>query len=431
MRSSFRLLPAILQTCLVLFISLCLAAREQQQTPTPNSPPVIRSNVNEVLVPVVVRNDQGHAVGTLTKGDFQVFDDGKQQVITGFTVVKRVSETADGAPPIPTADASPVAPQTPSPAQRFVVFLFDDLNLTNEDLMKAQKAATKILETSLPVLDMAAVLSASGTNSGLTRDHAKLQKAILNLKASNIYRHEGRDCPHVDYYQGELIVDKNDRQALEAAVEDAITCANLDPSMINVATRMAEQAAQHAVAIGEQDFRTNLGFLRTVVSKMGALPGQRVLILVSPGFLTPGTEATALKSQILNIAAQANLTINAIDARGLYTGNVEASQQGAGSPLAARLQTQYLQASMTSSENVLAELADGTGGTYFHNNNNLEGGLSSLLAGPEYLYLLAFSTANIKSNGSYHNLKVKVNQNGLTLQARRGYIALEPEKTPK
>ena len=431
MRSSFRLLPAILQTCLALFISLCLAAREQQQTPTPNSPAVIRSNVNEVLVPVVVRNGQGRAVGTLTKDDFKVFDDGKQQVITGFTVVKGVSETSDGALPIPNPDSGPVAPQAPSPAQRFVVFLFDDLNLSSEDLIKAQKAATKILQTSLPVSDMAAVLSASGTNSGLTRDHAKLQKAILNLKVSNIYRHESRDCPNVDYYQGELIVEKNDRQALEAAVEDAITCGNLDPSMINVATMMAEQAAQHAVAIGEQDFRTNLGFLRTVVSKMGALPGQRVLILVSPGFLTPGTEAMALKSQILNIAAQANLTINAIDARGLYTTNVEASQQSAGSPLAARLQTQYLQASMTSSENVLAELADGTGGTYFHNNNNLEGGLSSLLAGPEYLYLLAFSTANIKSNGSYHNLKVKVNQSGLTLQARRGYIALEPEKTPK
>jgi len=430
MRSSVRLLPAIFQTCLTLFFSLSLAAQQQQQPLTPNASPVIRSSVNEVLVPVVVRNAQGHAVGDLTKDDFQVFDDGKQQVITGFLVVKRVSETAGGAPPIPNRDTDPVTPQTPS-AQRFVVFLFDDLNLSADDLMKAQKAASKILESSLPVSDMAAVLSMSGTNSGMTRDHAKLQKAILNLKVNNIYRHEGRDCPNVDYYQGDLIVDKNDPQALEAAVEDAITCANLDPSMIKVATQMAQQAAQRAVAMGQQDFRTNLGFLRTVVSKMGALPGQHVLILVSPGFLTPGTEAMALKSQILDIAAQANLTISAVDARGLYTTNVEASQQGAGSSLAARLQSPYRQASMTSSEMVMAELADGTGGTYFHNNNNLEAGLSNLLAGPEYLYLLAFSTANMKSNGAYHNLKVKVNQDGLTLQARRGYFALEPEKNKK
>jgi VWFA-related protein len=431
MRSSFRLPPAILQTCLALFISLCLAARQQQQTPTPNSSPVIRSNANEVLVPVVVRNAQGHAVGTLTKDDFQVFDDGKQQIITGFLVVKRISETPGAAPPNPTPNAVPVAPQAPSPAQRFVVFLFDDLNLSADDLMKAQRAATKILEASLPPSDMAAVLATSGTNSGLTRDRAKLQNAILDLKVNNLYHHDVHDCPNVDYYQGDLIVNRSDQKALQAATEDALTCSSLDPSMADVAARMAQQAAQRAVAMGEQDFRATLAFLRTVVSKMGALPGQRVLILVSPGFLTPGTEAMALKSQILDIAAQANLTISAINARGLYTTNVDASQQGAGSSLAARLQTQYLAASMTSSEMVMAELTDGTGGTYFHNNNNLEAGLSNLLAGPEYLYLLAFSTANMKSNGSYHNLKVKVNQEGLTLQARRGYFTLEPEKTRK
>jgi VWFA-related protein len=79
----------------------------------------------------------------------------------------------------------------------------------------------------------------------------------------------------------------------------------------------------------------------------------------------------------------------------------------------------------------MAELADGTGGTYFHNDNNLEAGLSNLLAGPEYLYLLAFSTANMKFNGAYHNLKVKVNQNGVSVQARHGYFALEAEKTKK
>jgi VWFA-related protein len=431
MRSGFRHLSVILQTCLAFFSPWYLGARQQQEKPIPNSAPVIRSNVSEVLVPVVVRNAQGHAVGTLKKDDFQLFDDGRQQVISGFTVVKRIFETPGAAPPIFTPDAAAVAPRPPSPAQRFVVFLFDDLNLSADDLMRAQKAASKILEASLPDLDMAAVLSTSGTNSGLTRDHAKLRQTILNLKVNNLYGHNGHDCPNVDYYQGDLIVDKNDPQALEAAVEDASTCANLDPSMIKVATQMAQQAAHRAVAMGEQDFRTTLSFLRTVVSKMGALPGQRVLILVSPGFLTPGTEAMTLKSKILDVAAQANLTISAIDARGLYTTQLEASQQGAGSALAALLRTQYLQASMTASENVMAELADGTGGTYFHNNNNLEAGLSNLLAGPEYLYLLAFSTANIKFNGAYHNLNVKVNQNGVSVQARHGYFALEAEKTKK
>jgi VWFA-related protein len=346
--------------------------------------------------------------------------------------VKSAGQMAgSGTAPTPTSNAPPVAAQAPAPAQRFVVFLFDDLNLSTDDLMQVQKASTKILEASLPASDVAAVLSTSGTNSGLTRDRAKLQKAIQDLRVSNLYRHDGHDCPNVDYYQGDLIVNKNDGMALQAAVQDAMSCANLDPSMMSLAERMAQEAARRAAAMGEQDFRTSLSFLRTVVSKMGSLPGQRVLILVSSGFLTPTTEAMTLQSQVLDIAAQSNVTISAIDARGLYTTGLDASQQGGGSPLAVRLQGQYRQDSMVSSESVMAELADGTGGTYFHNNNNLEAGLNSLISGPGYLYLLAFSNAGVKPNGAYHDLKVKVKQNGLSLQARRGYFAPAPDKSKK
>ena len=432
-RSTLNLLLAIIPSSLALLFCSHLMAQQPQQTTAQNPPATIRSYVNEVLVPVVVRDAQGNAVGNLKKDDFQVFDDGKPQALTGFMIVKRSNETiiAESATPNPLPNASPLSTQAASPAQRFVVFLFDDLNLNTSDLMQAQRAATKLLDNSLPSTDTAAVLSTSGSNSGLTRDHAKLQKAISDLRVSNLYRHVGHDCPDVDYYQGDQIVNKNDPMALRAATEDALTCAQLDPSMIDAAERMARQAAQRATAIGEQNYRVALNFMRTVVGKMEGLPGQRVLILISPGFLTPTGEAMTLKSQLLDIAAQSNVVISAIDARGLYTMNMDASEQGGGSPMSTQLHSQYRQASMTSSEDVMAELADGTGGTFFHNNNNLEVGLSSLFSGPAYLYLLTFSTANVKPNGSYHTLKVKVNQPGLKLQGRHGYIAPAPEKKKK
>jgi hypothetical protein len=87
-------------------------------------------------------------------------------------------------------------------------------------------------------------------------------------------------------------------------------------------------------------------------------------------------------------------------------------------------------------EDVLAELADATGGQFFHNDNDLGSGFRRVAAQPEYLYVLGFSPQNLKFDGSYHALKVSLkNSNGLTLQARRGYYApkhaVDPEEQAK
>ena len=47
-----------------------------------------RTRVNLVMVPVVVHNRKGDAVGNLEKEDFSLFDKGKLQEITRFSVEK-------------------------------------------------------------------------------------------------------------------------------------------------------------------------------------------------------------------------------------------------------------------------------------------------------------------------------------------------------
>jgi len=102
------------------------------------------------------------------------------------------------------------------PTERYIVFLFDDMHLAASDLLQVQKAATKMLAGSLADSDMAAVLSFSGVNSGMTRDHAKLQDAIAKIKVQSLYRRSGRECPDVDYYQADLIQNKHNDQAFQS-----------------------------------------------------------------------------------------------------------------------------------------------------------------------------------------------------------------------
>jgi VWFA-related protein len=426
MRLSPGLLPAIFCSSLTLLIDLCLIAQQLQQPP-----PVVRSFVNEVLIPVVVRDAQGHAVANLTKDDFQVFDNGKSQTITGFTIIKRATEASAANSSAPSRDAadSPAISQPISPPQRFVVFLFDDFNLTFTDLPYAQQAAIKALDSSLAPADMAAVLSTAGANSGLTRDHVRLKQAIQGLRVKTLLRTNEHDCPNVDYYQGDRIINKSDDQALQAAVIEVSHCVrNIAPE---AAETFARTAAERAVQLGEQNYRANLNSLRLVLNKlMAPLPGEHVIILVSSGFFTSGPEAMTIKSEILDIAARTNTVINALDARGLYTTNVGAEVTTRVDEASERLINRYRRDSMDANADVMGELADGTGGIFYHNNNDLEAGLRTLIADPDCKYLLAFSMAKAKPR-SYHILKVKVDEPGVTVQARRGYSIPAPEKHKK
>jgi hypothetical protein len=76
------------------------------------------------------------------------------------------------------------------------------------------------------------------------------------------------------------------------------------------------------------------------------------------------------------------------------------------------------------SADVLQFLAEGTGGTFYRNSNDLEQGFRRTSGTPEYSYVLAFSPQNLKLDGSFHSVKVSVKHPGkFSLQARRGYFA--------
>jgi VWFA-related protein len=136
------------------------------------------------------------------------------------------------------------------------------------------------------------------------------------------------------------------------------------------------------------------------------------------------------KSELLDFAARSDVRINALDARGVYTTNVEADERGINSKRDME-QGQTIQNHIDEAflgKDVMAELADGTGGTFFQGSNDLEAGFQSVTQVPEVVYLLEFSLDGVKPDGAYHTLKVSADRSGLKLTARHGYIAPAPEK---
>jgi VWFA-related protein len=381
-------------------------------------------------VPVEVHDKHGRTVRDLKKEDFQLFDEGKLRPVSGFTVEKHGSvgsQAAIAAEPdqqLPTQGST--AMQSLVPPERITVLLFDDMHLTFEDLTYVQKAASNALDGILSGSDVAAVVSISGKiNSGLTRDRAKLQDAIMSLRPQGIYRTGKDDCPNIDYYQADLIENKHDPAALKDVVAQIMTvCSPNTPEPI--AERLADSAAMHALSLGKQDILATYATLREIVRRMSTLPGQRTLLLVSDGFLPIEEEARIAESQVIDLAVRSNVIINAIDARGLYTASMTAGDDTRGGNPATL--GDYRRSSMTAAEEAMGELADGTGGRFFHNSNDLNAGFKGITEAPEVVYMLELPLDGVKANGTYHRLEVKVDREGMEVQARRGYFMPKPEK---
>ena len=393
-----------------------------------DSPPTFQSKVNLVLVPVVVRDGQGHAVGNLSKDDFQLFDKGKPQSIASFQLIKRGDSSAEaakaeGSSQTVTAEAS----ATPASPERYVAYLFDDLNAQQADMMTVRKAAAQHLSKGLQANDRAAIYTTSGqTELDFTDDKAKLLATLEKIQARPMLQHAGRQCPDISYYMADLILNKNDQNALNAATQETLACTGMDPTTgTSAAKQQAQATAQQEMALGEQDTRVSLSVIKAVIRRLASRPGQRLMVLASPGFLAVTSEAFHDKSEILDLAASMNVMISSLNSRGLFTTNMDASQQGAYSIANQTLLEQYYRENATATEDVLAELADGTGGLFYHNNNDLVGGFAQVATAPEVSYVLGFSPIGLKQDGSFHRLKISLVNHKDSIQARRGYYAVK------
>jgi VWFA-related protein len=402
---------------------------QNEEVSTRDTPTTFKVSVNLVLVRVVVRDSRGEIVPNLKKEDFQLYDNKKLQAISSFSVETPQTRTASAVASTSAEGSSSSADAVGGKAvvlpQRFVSMVLDDVHLSMSDVIFVRDSAKRFFEA-LAVGDRVSLNTTSGQlTQEFTNDHEKLAKALLGLSPRSFSSQNSQDCPNISYYQADLIVNKSDPQALDVAAVDALVCAfNGDSRMMAGARSLAQSAAGRAVVQGDAETNYAYRHLDEVVRHLASMPGQRVMVLVSPGFISSTLQSEA--SEMVDRATRSNIVINTIDARGLYAPDVlgDIADPATGAVQTAGYKASYRVAAQSAQQEVMAQLADGTGGKFFHNRNDVDEAMREAGAAPESSYLLGFSPQNLKIDGRFHTLKVALaSKEKFDIQARHGYFA--------
>lgn len=403
-------------------VLLAVASLAQESAPAEvtsrTQPMTFKSGAKEVLVRLVVRDHNGNAIGNLARDDFQVFDKSVLQKVVSFRM-ETAAAPVRTTPKVADNDGSkPVGAIVPD---HYIAYLFDDIHIDTADLSRVREAALKHMINTLRPGDRAAIYTTSAqVAQDFTADPELLRNALNKIVPRPPSRELTASCPWMSFYLADLIVTRDDQNALMVVARNLMDCEGMSSDYLQQALVIARMKAHEMLAEGNAATRSSVLTLRDIVLRMSTVPGQRILVLASPGFLVTDLHRNDLQAAIER-AVRSNVIVSTLDPQGL---SVEPANQAADGTRSNRDLRQYMRDTQTSDRDVLSQIADGAGGTYFHNNNDLGEGFRRTAATPEYSYVLAFSPQNLKSDGSYHPLKVTlVKEKGLTVTARRGYFA--------
>jgi VWFA-related protein len=402
-----------------------------------------------VAVGVVVRDTKGNTVTNLKEKDFEVLDNGKPQKISAFSVETIAPPTSPAASATPSSEIqrSPVAPSAAAavagaatPVQpRFIAMYFDDVHTEFGDLERAKIAAKGLAQNGIEVGDKLAVFTGSSiTTADFTTDSPKVLAAIDQISPHPRMSPDGiPGCPKITPYEAYLVNNHLDLVIQGRLEDDAQRCmCEIEvgqPGCVDAAKRTVEARAQQTWDQTEQISQVTLETLRGVITYLGKMPGQRILVVASSGYLNGGLELGYKQDLIVNDALHAGIVINSIDLKGLATGGPGGAVGGlkdinkdtvAMSPYELMYDSIIFGQKLSSFNASMWELADATGGTFFHNNNDLGKGFHRLTDAPDIEYQLTYTPETLKEDGKFHKIQVKlVEPHSYLVQARTGYFA--------
>ncbi len=376
-------------------------------------------DVVTVEVPVhVVR--QGLAVRGLTAENFELFDGSRKVELTGFDVVDvldsevRVAQAAEqmaGAPP----------------GGRRHLLLFFDLSFTEPGaVLKARKAAIELVERHLHETDLVGVAAFSINTGvkwvvGFSPDRRQVLAAIRRIGTPSIFTRAEDPL--------QLVLSRSEGLTPQVGPASSITRKGTTGSepLLDYASLLPVygSVAQQASAEGKVNELGRISsFIRSfgdLAQMLNSVDGKKHMVLLSEGWdsslLTGSFDAreqmrqaeaaswgqtwevssgvrmgqTAelnFLSRALEEFRRADTSIHTVDVSGLRTDAAGGDRAGSG--------------------NSLFIMANETGGEFYPNFNDLGTAMEQLLDRTSVTYLLTFQARNLRNDGSFRRLRVKL-----------------------
>ncbi|HVB55593.1 MAG TPA: VWA domain-containing protein [Candidatus Acidoferrales bacterium] len=401
----------ILATLLVAGLCLSsLAAQPQESAPAQfaGQSPVLRSSSELVRIDVEVTDRSGKPVKGLRADQFIVTDDGHAQKVSIFSyedieAVETASE--ESAKPIVVAVDSPVAVAVQALAdqvrdRRMLVLFFDLTSMATDDLMRAHDAAAKFVKQQMAGADLVAVVTFSSNLrviADFTNNRATLDKAIAQL------------LPGVSSQLSNPLYATAQNREYDVQ-QDTGAAYTPDETEFNFFNTYQKLEA-----------------IESLANVLGAIPGRKSVIEFTGGITQTGEENRTQLRAATDAANRADVSIYSIDARGLF----DTAPGGDVTADAATSTSMFTGASVfhqtdqrEDSRDTLATLSTDTGGRAFFDLGDLSDAFPRIEQDNTGYYLVGYDPgANIKHDGSWHAVHVKVNAPGVRVRYRNGYYA--------
>jgi VWFA-related protein len=388
------------------------ATAQQPGAPTPPVDPAtqqpgvtFRAEVNYVEVDARVVDADGRFVSGLQQSDFQIFEDGKPQKVTVFSMVNLPVERAER----PLFASRPIEPDVQNNLAtnngRVYLFVLDDLHTHPLRATRVRTSARQFIERHFGANDVAAVVHTSGRTDA-AQEFTSNTRLLLNA---------------IDKFNGRKL-----RSSLLGRLEqEQFTRGIRQPGERVTDPDEAERGHQA---------RNALESLRNLSEFLGGIRGRRkALVLFSEGVDYDITDpfnnrdATAIMDatrETIAAATRANVSIFSIDVRGLHQGGDDAIEiQSFPSDPTLGLDSSALQNEIRMGQDSLRVLADETGGFAAVNTNDIAGAFRRLVEENSSYYVLGYYPENDRRDGRFRKIDVRVTKPGLTVRARRGYAA--------